>query len=321
MPPDTLEFEEPIAVLLKEVEALSMLPQTAQRQREIDGLHKRIESIRADIYARLTPWQRVLVARHPARPTVLDYVNRLFTEFTEISGDRRFADAHAIVAGFARYKDEPVLIVGHHKGSGGDTKQKVYRNFGYARPEGYRKALRAMKLAEKFNRAVIAFIDTPAAYPGVESEERGIAEAIAFNLREMAALDVPIVVVVHGEGGSGGALGIAIGDRILMHEFAIYSVIPPEGCAAILWRDAGKKVEAAEALRLTAPDLVSFGVVDEIIAEPIGGAHTNHEAATALLDAALEHALRDVWATDPAVRLEARYQKFRQMGNIGINEG
>jgi acetyl-CoA carboxylase carboxyl transferase subunit alpha len=321
MPPDTLEFEEPIAVLLKEVEALSMLPPTAQRQREIDGLHTRIESIRADIYARLTPWQRVLVARHPARPTVLDYVNRLFTEFTEISGDRRFADDHAIVAGFARYKDEPVLIVGHHKGSGGDTKQKVYRNFGYARPEGYRKALRAMKLAEKFNRAVIAFIDTPAAYPGVESEERGIAEAIAFNLREMAALDVPIVVVVHGEGGSGGALGIAIGDRILMHEFAIYSVIPPEGCAAILWRDAGKKVEAAEALRLTAPDLVSFGVVDEIIAEPIGGAHTNHEAATALLDAALEHALRDVWATDPAVRLEARYQKFRQMGNIGINEG
>jgi len=321
MPPDTLEFEEPIAVLLKEVEALSMLPQTAQRQREIDGLHKRIESIRADIYARLTPWQRVLVARHPARPTVLDYVNRLFTEFTEISGDRRFADDHAIVAGFARYKDEPLLIVGHHKGSGGDTKQKVYRNFGYARPEGYRKALRAMKLAEKFNRAVIAFIDTPAAYPGVESEERGIAEAIAFNLREMAALDVPIVVVVHGEGGSGGALGIAIGDRVLMHEFAIYSVIPPEGCAAILWRDAGKKVEAAEALRLTAPDLVSFGVVDEIIAEPIGGAHTNHGAATALLDAALEHALRDVWATDPAVRLEARYQKFRQMGNIGINEG
>jgi acetyl-CoA carboxylase carboxyl transferase subunit alpha len=321
MPPDTLEFEEPIAVLLKEVEALSMLPQTPQRQREIDGLHKRIESIRADIYARLTPWQRVLVARHPVRPTVLDYVNRLFTDFIEISGDRRFADDHAIVAGFARYKDEPVLIVGHHKGSGGDTKQKVYRNFGYARPEGYRKALRAMKLAEKFNRAVIAFIDTPAAYPGVESEERGIAEAIALNLREMAALDVPIVVVVHGEGGSGGALGIAIGDRILMHEFAIYSVIPPEGCAAILWRDAGKKVEAAEALRLTAPDLVSFGVVDEIVAEPIGGAHTSHEAAAALLDAALERALSEVWAMDPATRLEARYQKFRQMGNIGINEG
>jgi len=321
MPPDTLEFEEPIAVLLKEVEALSMLPSTPQRQQEIAGLNKRIESIRADIYARLTPWQRVLVARHANRPTVLDYVNRLFTEFTEISGDRRFADDHAIVAGFARYKDEPVMLVGHHKGSGGDTKQKVYRNFGYARPEGYRKALRAMKLAEKFNRAVIAFIDTPAAYPGVESEERGIAEAIAYNLREMAALDVPIVVVVHGEGGSGGALGIAIGDRILMHEFAIYSVIPPEGCAAILWRDSGRKVEAAEALRLTAPDLVSVGIVDEIIAEPIGGAHTNHEAAASLLDAALARTLADVRSMDPATRLEARYQKFRQMGNIGINEG
>jgi acetyl-CoA carboxylase carboxyl transferase subunit alpha len=320
MPPDTLEFEEPIAVLLKEIEALSMLPHTPQRQAEIDGLNRRIESIRADIYSRLTPWQRVLVARHPNRPTVLDYVNRLFTEFTEISGDRRFADDHAIVAGFARYKDEPVLIVGHHKGAGGDTKQKIYRNFGYARPEGYRKALRAMKLAEKFGRAVIAFIDTPAAYPGVESEERGIAEAIAYNLREMAALDVPIVVVVHGEGGSGGALGIAIGDRILMHEFAIYSVIPPEGCAAILWRDSGRKVEAAEALRLTAPDLLNFGVVDEIVPEPIGGAHTNHELAASSLDAALERTLREVSAMDSATRLETRYQKFRQMGNIGINE-
>jgi acetyl-CoA carboxylase carboxyl transferase subunit alpha len=320
MPPDTLEFEEPIAVLMKEIEALSMLPKTPQRQEEIDGLIRRIDSIRADIYSRLTPWQRVLVARHPNRPTVLDYVNRMFTEFTEISGDRRFADDHAIVAGFAHYKDEPVMIVGHHKGAGGDTKQKIFRNFGYARPEGYRKALRAMKMAEKFGRAVIAFIDTPAAYPGVESEERGIAEAIAFNLREMAALDVPIVVVVHGEGGSGGALGIAIGDRILMHEFAIYSVIPPEGCAAILWRDAGRKIEAAEALRLTAPDLLNFGVVDEIVLEPVGGAHTNHELATSLLDAALERALREVRKMDSTTRLDARYQKFRQMGNIGIQE-
>src|SRR2546423_3544136 len=320
MPADTLEFEEPIAVLLKEIEALSMLPRTPQRQAEIDGLHRRIESIRADIYTHLTPWQRVLVARHRNRPTALDYVNRLFTEFTEISGDRRFATDHAMVAGCARYKEEPVMIVGHHKGAGGDTKQKIFRNFGYARPEGYRKALRAMKLGEKFGRAVIAFIDTPAAYPGVESEERGIAEAIAFNLREMAALDAPIVVVVHGEGGSGGALGIAIGDRILMHEFAIYSVIPPEGCAAILWRDSGRKVEAAEALRLTAPDLISLGIVDEIIAEPIGGAHTNHEAAAGLLDAALERTLADVWSMDPATRLETRYQKFRQMGNVGIKE-
>src|SRR6188508_1346758 len=296
MPPDTLEFEEPIAVLQKQVEALSLMPQTPEQQRSIDALQAQIESIRADIYKTLTPWQRVLVARHPNRPTVLDYVNRLFTEFTEISGDRRFADDHAIVTGFARYKDEPVLIVGHHKGSGGDTKQKVYRNFGYAKPEGYRKALRAMKLAEKFRRPVIAFIDTPAAYPGVESEERGISEAIAFNLREMAALDTPIVIVVHGEGGSGGALGIAIGDKILMHEFAIYSVIPPEGCAAILWRDAGKKVEAAAALKITAPDLLALGIIDEIVLEPVGGAHTDPAQAAALVDIALSRALAEVSA-------------------------
>ena len=320
MPADTLDFEEPIAVLLKEIEALSMLPRTPQRQAEIDGLTRRIQSIRGDIYSHLTAWQRVLVARHPSRPSVLDYVGRLFSEFTEISGDRRFADDHALITGFAKYKQEPVMVIGHHKGAGGDTKQKIFRNFGYARPEGYRKALRAMKLAEKFGRAVIAFIDTPAAYPGVESEERGIAEAIAFNLREMAALDVPVIVVVHGEGGSGGALGIAIGDRILMHEFAIYSVIPPEGCAAILWRDAGRKVEAAEALRLTAPDLLNVGVVDEIVREPVGGAHTNHELATSLLDEALDRALRQVWQMDSPTRLATRYQKFRQMGNIGINE-
>ena len=320
MPPDTLEFEEPIAVLLKEIEALSLMPQTPERQRSIEGLHSRIESMRAQIYQNLTPWQRVLVARHPNRPTVLDYVNRLFTEFTEISGDRRFSDDHAIVAGLARYKNNPVMVVGHHKG-GGDTKQKIYRNFGYARPEGYRKALRAMKLAEKFRRPVIAFIDTPAAYPGIESEERGIAEAIALNLREMAALDTPIVVVVHGEGGSGGALGLAVGDYVLMHEFAIYSVIPPEGCAAILWRDAGRKVEAAEALRLTAPDLLGFRIIDEIVPEPTGGAHTNHEVAASLIDAALEKALDGVAAMDSSTRLETRYRKWRMMGNVGIAEG
>ena len=320
MPPDILDFEEPIGVLLKEVEALSLLPRTGERQQSIDALKRRVDSIRGEIYSKLTPWQRVLVARHPNRPTVLDYVDHLCTEFTEISGDRRFADDHAIVAGFARYKGKSVLVVGHHKGGGGDTKQKVYRNFGYAKPEGYRKALRAMKLAEKFRRPVLAFIDTPAAYPGVESEERGISEAIAVNLREMATLDVPIVVSVHGEGGSGGALGIAIGDRILMHEFAIYSVIPPEGCAAILWRDSSRKVEAAEALKITAPDLLRLGVIDEIVPEPTGGAHTNHNVAAALFDTALERALASVSAMDSATRLEARYQKFRAMGNIGINE-
>jgi acetyl-CoA carboxylase carboxyl transferase subunit alpha len=320
MPPDLLEFEEPIGALLKEIDALSTLPQTPERLQSIDRLQRRVESIRTDIYSTLTPWQRVLVARHPNRPTVLDYIDRLFTEFTEISGDRCFADDHAIVAGFARYKEEPVLVVGHHKGGGGDTKQKVYRNFGYAKPEGYRKALRAMKLAEKFRRPVMAFIDTPAAYPGVESEERGISQAIAHNLREMAALDTPIVVVVHGEGGSGGALGLAIGDRILMHEFAIYSVIPPEGCAAILWRDSNRKVEAAEALKLTAPDLLGFGVIDEIVPEPPGGAHTNHELAASLLDAALARALAAVSDVDPAMRLDARYEKFRAMGSVGFTE-
>jgi acetyl-CoA carboxylase carboxyl transferase subunit alpha len=296
-----------------------MLPVTPDRQRSIDSLNARVDSIRGEIYQSLTPWQRVLVARHPNRPTVLDYVNRLFTDFTEISGDRRFADDHAIVAGMARYKDEPVLVVGHHKG-GGDTKQKIYRNFGYARPEGYRKALRAMKLAEKYQRAIIAFIDTPAAYPGIESEERGISEAIALNLREMAALDVPIVVVVHGEGGSGGALGLAVGDRILMHEFAIYSVIPPEGCAAILWRDAGRKVEAADALKLTAPDLLSLGLVDEIVPEPRGGSHTNHDLAATLLDTSLHRALTEVTAIESSARLEARYAKWRKMGHVGIAE-
>jgi acetyl-CoA carboxylase carboxyl transferase subunit alpha len=317
---DALEFEAPVRDLLDEIARLRKQESTPDLERRIGALERRVESLRREIYGALTPWQRVLVARHPARPTVLDYVTRLFTEFTEISGDRRFADDHAIVAGFARYRDQPVLLVGHHKGNGGTTQQRAWRNFGYARPEGYRKALRAMKLAEKFGRPVIAFIDTPAAYPGVESEERGIAEAIAVNLREMAVLDVPVIVVVHGEGGSGGALGIAVGDRVLMHEFAIYSVIPPEGCAAILWRDAARKVEAAEALRLTASDLLAVGIIDEIIPEPTGGAHANPGRAAALLDAALARALDEVSALDGPARLEARYAKFRAMGNVGISE-
>jgi acetyl-CoA carboxylase carboxyl transferase subunit alpha len=317
MPAETLEFEEPIAVLLKEIEALSLLPRTDARDREIEQLRRRIESIRAELYQNLTRWQRVLVARHPNRPTFEDYVKLLFTGFVEIHGDRRYADDHAIMTGFAEYKSQPVLLVGHVKGT--DTKSKIFRNFGYARPEGYRKALRAMKLAEKFARPILVFVDTPAAYPGIESEERGVAEAIALNLREMIVLDTPIVVIVSGEGGSGGALGIAIGDRVLMQEFAIYSVIPPEGCAAILWRDASKKVEAAEALKLCAPDLLEEAIIDEIIPEPIGGAHTAPEAAAQMIDRALERSLRQVAAATGEARLDARYHKFRNMGRLGVD--
>ena len=317
MPPELLEFEEPIGVLLKEVEALSLLPQIPARKEEVERLLSRIESIRADLYRHLTPWQRVLVARHPNRPNMLDFVERLFSDFTELHGDRRFADDHAIVAGLASYHDEPVMVVGHQKGS--DTKQKIYRNFGYAKPEGYRKALRLMRLAEKFNRPIIVFVDTPAAYPGIESEERGIAEAIAFNLREMITLAVPVVAVVSGEGGSGGALGIAIGDRILMLEHAIYSVIPPEGCAAILWRDASRKVEAAQALKLTAPDLLGGGIIDEIVPEPNGGAHTDPDRAAILLDDVLARSLTELRAADRTTRCEQRYQKFRNMGRPGVD--
>src|SRR6476659_2745682 len=310
--PDLLEFEEPIGVLLKEIEALSMLPRTPERERSIDSLRRRADEIRAELYANLTPWQRVLVARHPNRPNTLDYVDRLFTGWDELHGDRRFADDHAIVAGLALYRGETVAVIGHQKG--GDTKQKIYRNFGYARPEGYRKALRVMELAQKFNRPIIVFIDTPAAYPGVESEERGVAEAIAFNLREMMMLEVPIVVLVCGEGGSGGALGIAIGDRVLMQEFSVYSVIPPEGCAAILWRDANRKVEAAAALKITAPDLLALGLVDAIIPEPPGGAHNDHDRATALVDQALSQTLDEISGWSVEERLDRRYDKFRQMG-------
>src|SRR6478672_7421891 len=313
--PELLEFEEPIGVLLKEIEALSMLPSTPERERSIESLRRRADSIRGEIYASLTPWQRVLVARHPNRPNTLDYVERLFTAFDELHGDRRFADDHAIVAGTALYKGQPIAILGHQKGR--DTKQKIFRNFGYARPEGYRKALRVLQFAQKFGRPVVVFIDTPAAYPGMESEERGVAEAIALNLREMMMIEVPIIVIVCGEGGSGGALGIAIGDRVLMQEFSVYSVIPPEGCAAILWRDANKKVEAATALKITAPDLVALRLVDAIIPEPTGGAHNDYDTATALVDQALSHALSDVQALSVQDRLDRRYQKFRRMGDEG----
>jgi len=316
MPAETLDFEEPIAALLKEIERLEQQPRTEALVREAESLRQRVESVRADLYATLTPWQRVLVARHPNRPGLEDFLSRLFPDFTEIHGDRRFADDHAIIAGFATYHGASVLLVGHVKGI--DTKQKIYRNFGYARPEGYRKALRAMRLAEKFSRPIIVFVDTPAAYPGIDSEERGVAEAIAANLREMMVLDTPIVVLVSGEGGSGGALGIAVGDRILMQEYAIYSVIPPEGCASILWRDTKKKAEAAAALRITAPDLLAMGIIDQIVAEPTGGAHSDPTAAARLLDEAIAQALREIAALDSGTRLARRYEKFRNMGRLGI---
>jgi acetyl-CoA carboxylase carboxyl transferase subunit alpha len=314
---ETLEFEEPIAVLLREIEALALLPNTEGRDREIASLRRRIEAVRAELYQSLTAWQRVLVARHPSRPGLEDFIERLFPGFTEIHGDRRFADDHAIMTGFAEYRGQAVLLIGHVKG--GDTKEKIFRNFGYARPEGYRKALRAMRLAEKFSRPVIVFVDTPAAYPGIESEERGVAEAIAVNLRDMMTLDTPIIVIVSGEGGSGGALGIAVGDRVLMQQFAIYSVIPPEGCAAILWRDPTKKVEAAEALKITAPDLLKAGIIDEIVPEPIGGAHTDPAAAARIVDEVLARTLAEVSALPPEARLEARYTKFRNMGRLGVD--
>jgi len=314
---ELLDFEEPIAELLKELDLLTAQPRTDSNARAIDALHARISDKRAEIYRSLTPWQQVQVARHPGRPGFEVFLAKLFAGFVEIHGDRRFADDHAIITGFAEYRGQQVLVLGHVKG--GDTKEKIFRNFGYARPEGYRKALRAMRLAEKFRRPVIVFVDTPAAYPGVESEERGVAEAIAVNLRDMMLLDTPIIVIISGEGGSGGALGIAVGDAVLMQEHAIYSVIPPEGCAAILWRDANKKVEAAEALKLTAPDLLKAGIIDAIIPEPLGGAHADPDATIALVDGALDGVLGEVSALPSEIRLARRYDKFRNMGRMGID--
>jgi acetyl-CoA carboxylase carboxyl transferase subunit alpha len=302
---ETLDFEEPIAKLLKELDSLTVLPRTDGNQRAINALRHRLDTVRAEVYASLTPWQRVQVARHPNRPGLDGFIGRLFTGFVEIHGDRR------------DYKERPILVVGHVKGV--DTKEKIYRNFGYARPEGYRKALRAMRLAEKFGRPIVIFVDTPAAFPGIESEERGVAEAIAVNLRDMMLIDTPIIVIVSGEGGSGGALGIAVGDSVMMQEYAIYSVIPPEGCAAILWRDANKKMAAAEALKLTAPDLLKAGIIDRIIPEPIGGAHADPEAAADLVDGVLWPILCEVTALDTNTRLERRYSKFRNMGRLGVD--
>ncbi len=263
----------------------------------------------------LSAWQRTQLARHPGRPYTLDYVHALFNDWVELKGDRRFADDPALVCGLALYKDQPVAIVGHQKGR--DTKQKIYRNFGMPKPEGYRKALRVMQLAAKFNRPVICFVDTPGAYPGLDAEERGQAEAIAFNLREMAILPVPILVNITGEGGSGGALAIAIGDRINMLENAVYSVISPEGCASILWRDSGRAEEAARAMKITARDLKNFDIIDEIVPEPPEGAHGDPETLFLSLDRLLARQLQTLRALPPEVLVQARYEKFRNMGRLG----
>jgi acetyl-CoA carboxylase carboxyl transferase subunit alpha len=265
-----------------------------------------------------TAFERVQLARHPERPYTLDFVERLFENFTEIHGDRRFADDRAIVCGFATFHGMPTLVVGHQKGR--DTKQRQFRNFGMPKPEGYRKAIRAMKLADKFDRPIFCFIDTPGAYPGIDAEERGQAEAIAYNLREMTKLSVPVLVTVIGEGGSGGALAIGVGDQVLMLENAIYSVISPEGCAAILWKDSSQAARAAEGLKLTAQDLKAEGIVDQVIDEPKGGAQNSHDEAARLLDVALSSRLAESSTYSAEERLTRRYQKLRQLGKWATSD-
>jgi acetyl-CoA carboxylase carboxyl transferase subunit alpha len=309
------DFEKPLRELEKRIDELTGVPGGDDRAEEIVRLQRRLEATRLDVYSRLTPWQRTLVARHPRRPYTLDYIQMLCTDFREIHGDRKFADDPAIVAGFATFRGQPVIVIGHQKGR--DTREKVRRNFGMPRPEGYRKAVRVMELAEKFNRPILTFVDTPGAYPGRGAEERGQAEAIALSLRVMSRLTVPIVVTVTGEGGSGGALAIAIGDRILMLEHAVYSVISPEGCAAILWSDQGKARDAARAMRMTATDLKMLEIIDDIVPEPPGGAQADPARQAQLLSDALGRALDEIAPLEPPERVESRYQKFRRMGKFG----
>jgi acetyl-CoA carboxylase carboxyl transferase subunit alpha len=312
-PAEESAFEQPILDVERRLEEVSAYPPTRQSQEEIARLKARLAALRREIFANLTPWQKTLVARHPRRPYTLDFVRFLFEEFVEIHGDRRFADDPAIVTGWAVYKGTPVAVVGHQKGR--DTREKILRNFGMPRPEGYRKALRLMKLAEKFRRPVLSFVDTPGAFPGMEAEARGQAEAIAVNLREMARLRVPVIVTVTGEGGSGGALAIAVGNVVNMLEHAIYSVISPEGCAAILWKDQeAYKVEAARSLRYTAQDLHELGIVEEVIPEVPGGAHVDHEGTARIVDEFLARQLGELSAMRPEELVEHRHEKFRRMG-------
>jgi acetyl-CoA carboxylase carboxyl transferase subunit alpha len=313
-PLDRSQRQRELDQLEKEVEELRRLAESDLPESELERLHREVAELKREFYEHLGPWQRAQVARHPQRPYPLDFIRLLFTDFIELHGDRGFGDDKAIVAGFAKFHGRPSAVIGHQKGR--DTKQRLLRNFGQPKPEGYRKALRIMELAAKFGRPVFCFVDTQGAYPGIDAEERGQAEAIARNLREMARLPTPIVVTVTGEGGSGGALAIAVGDRVNILENAFYSVISPEGCAAIMWRDAGKAELAAAALRITARDLREFGLVDEIVPEPEGGAHEDHEAAAQLLDPVIERNLVELSAMTPRDLIAARYEKFRRMGQF-----
>jgi len=307
-------FEEPIVRLRRRIEELSALPDDAAHRREIEKLREKLDRVSREIYGNLTPWQKTLVARHPGRPYPLDYIEALTTDFVELHGDRKFAEDPAIVTGFGSFRGRAVAIVGHQKGR--DTKEKIRRNFGMPRPEGFRKALRVMELAEKFGRPILSFVDTAGAYPGIDAEERGQAEAIAVNLREMARFHVPIIVTVTGEGGSGGALALGIGDRVLMLEHSTYSVISPEGCASILWKDAGRKKDAAEAMRLTAADLRELDVIDEIVPEPPGGAHADPAGSAAAVGEAIDRHLAEVADLTAEERRERRYRRFRSLGRF-----
>ena len=318
-----LDFEQPIADLQAKIDELRYVHEDSavDISDEINRLQKKSQQLTKEIYGKLTAWQIAQVARHPQRPYTLDYVNGMFADFRELHGDRAFADDHAIVGGLARFNGQPVMVIGHQKGR--DTKEKIYRNFGMPRPEGYRKALRLMKLAEKFGLPVISFIDTPGAYPGIGAEERGEAQAIAVNLLEMARLRTPIICIVIGEGGSGGALGVGVGDRVSMLEHAWYSVISPEGCAGILWKTATSETTslAAESLKITSGDLLRLGVIDEVIPEPPGGAHRDQREMANTLKAYLLRYLRSLVSLDPERLIQSRYERFRRMGQFVEGNG
>ncbi len=307
-----LEFEKPLLELENRIAELRASADPLSVRDEVSKLEERLEKLRRRTYAGLTPWERTQLARHPKRPHALDLIRLLMEDFVELHGDRLFGDDRAVVAGLGRFEGQSVVVLGHQKGR--DTRENIQRNFGMPHPEGYRKALRLMKFAEKFRKPVFTFIDTPGAYPGLGAEERGQAEAIARNLREMAGLRVPIIAVVTGEGGSGGALAIGVGDRVLMLEYAVYSVISPEGCAAILWGEGSKAPEAAEIMRITAPDLLRLGVIDGIVPEPVGGAHRNWEETAANLRQALRDSLWELKSKSPEDLIRERYEKFRKIG-------